>query len=81
MTMEINLETLESRAKEIGENSPDYYKSWPKTYLLNLLINREWQPGDLDVLLEGAEDEYCDMALADYSGHLFAIAVTAAHNI
>jgi len=78
--MTIDLATLEARAKEIGEASPEYYTAWPRTYALNDLINREWIPADMDALLEGVDDEHRDMVLHDYSGQLFAIAVVAAHD-
>jgi hypothetical protein len=78
-TPTITLDLLESRASAIGQSSPEYYTSWPRTWDLTRLINRAWQPGDMDTLLDGVDADHRDMVLSDYSGQLFAIAVVAAH--
>jgi hypothetical protein len=79
--MTITLDLLESRAREIGQSSPEYYTAWPRTWDLTQLINREWQPEDMETLLVGVDSDHRDMVLSDYSGQLFAIAVVAAHEI
>lgn len=76
----MDLQTLETRARDLGTDCAEYFLAWPRTYDLTKLVNREWQPEHLSYLMEGVDADHRDMVLHDYSGQLFAIAVVAAHD-
>lgn len=74
--MSITLDILETRAQEIGRESPEYFSMWFEN-----LDNREWEPAQKDYLYKDVDADHLDMVIHDYDRQLFILAVIAAKEI